>query len=219
MGAAPRSGPRAVPTARQPKQQRSADTQRKIRDATLRCLGEVGYHRLTLARVSEIAGVSKGALFLHYPTKDCLVAAAVENYYEQLAAEYPSIAEKTQAAPPEVRFRAAIQAYWDLASRPEHRGVNEVYSAVRTDPSLAAALAPIAATAAPATGATVVALLGDVGIPEEDLAKFGVIAMFAIESAIRDGHAAGNPRANESVIDDLDEIAQTFWRKKREPRE
>ena len=199
--------PAAAAVPRKPKQERSAATQRKILDATLHCLAEVGYVKLTLARVAEVAGVSKGALFLHYPSKDCLVAATVDSYFAALADEWPRLAKRVRDHSPERRIRAAIQAWWDIALRPEYRGINDVYGAVRTDAALAAALGPTAEGVVPLTKTAVTELFADLDLPQEQVEKFALIALFTIESAVRDGAAMGNPGAHASIVDHLEEIA------------
>lgn len=46
--------------------------------ATVRCVGEVGYHDASVARICRTAGVSQGFLFNRYPTKFDLFRAAIE---------------------------------------------------------------------------------------------------------------------------------------------
>jgi tetracycline repressor-like protein len=57
-------------------QDRSRATQRRLLDATVDCLVEVGWAGTTTTLVSERAGVSRGAQLHHYPTKDALVLGA-----------------------------------------------------------------------------------------------------------------------------------------------
>ncbi len=57
---------------------RSADRDAAILDAAARLLGEVGYTRMTMEAVAAEAGVGKPTLYLRYPSKAELVAAAFE---------------------------------------------------------------------------------------------------------------------------------------------
>ncbi|MGD9572036.1 MAG: TetR/AcrR family transcriptional regulator [Thermoleophilia bacterium] len=57
---------------------RSADRDAAILDAAARLLGEVGYTRMTMEAVAAAAGVGKPTLYLRYPSKADLVAAAFE---------------------------------------------------------------------------------------------------------------------------------------------
>lgn len=71
------AGPLA--TARRSQEQRSNDTRRRLCDAAVALLAEVGYERLTTAQIARRAQVSKGAQAHHYPTKDDLLVAAFEH--------------------------------------------------------------------------------------------------------------------------------------------
>jgi len=77
-------------------QDRSRATQRRLLDATVDCLVEVGWAGTTTTLVAERAGVSRGAQLHHYPTKAALVVAALEHLVdlrnEELAAEAADIA-------------------------------------------------------------------------------------------------------------------------------
>lgn len=55
---------------------RSRDNDRAIRDAAITLLGELGYHRMSMEAVAAAAGVSKPTVYLRYPSKADLVAAA-----------------------------------------------------------------------------------------------------------------------------------------------
>jgi len=57
---------------------KSANTQAKLLDAAADVVRDDGVANLTLDRVAEAAGVSKGGLLYHYPTKQALVAAMLE---------------------------------------------------------------------------------------------------------------------------------------------
>jgi AcrR family transcriptional regulator len=54
------------------------DTRTRLLDAAARVLLTTGAEQLTLAAVAAEAGVSKGGLFYHFPTKQALVAGMVD---------------------------------------------------------------------------------------------------------------------------------------------
>lgn len=56
----------------------SARTPDDYLDATLRVIAEDGAPKLTLAQVAAAAGVSKGGLLHHYPSKDALLKGLLE---------------------------------------------------------------------------------------------------------------------------------------------
>jgi AcrR family transcriptional regulator len=51
------------------------DTRSRILDAALACFAETGYTQATIARIRERSGVSNGALFHQFPTKEAIADA------------------------------------------------------------------------------------------------------------------------------------------------
>lgn len=70
-----------------PKQGRARATKAKLLDAAVSCLAEQGWSATTVAVVAQRAGVSRGAVQYHFPTREDLVLAAVEQMADQRAAE------------------------------------------------------------------------------------------------------------------------------------
>lgn len=69
--------------ARRTQAERSDDMRRRVLDAAVALLGERGYAGLRTAEVALAAGVSKGALTHHFPSKDALVVAVVEHVFRR----------------------------------------------------------------------------------------------------------------------------------------
>ena len=63
---------------REPQQERSRTTRRRLIEAALDSFGERGWHGVTVAGIAERAGVSRGAAQHHFPTREDLVVAAVD---------------------------------------------------------------------------------------------------------------------------------------------
>ena len=62
--------------------ERSAETRKRLLDATVDCLFERGYAGTTTAEIAGRAGFSKGAQLHHFPTKEKLVISALEYLFE-----------------------------------------------------------------------------------------------------------------------------------------
>ncbi|MBT9386466.1 TetR/AcrR family transcriptional regulator [Pseudooceanicola sp. CBS1P-1] len=62
--------------ARQTQADKSAAMQRRLCEATLETLAEVGYEKLSTTLVCEKAGVSRGAMTHHFSSRNALFAAA-----------------------------------------------------------------------------------------------------------------------------------------------
>lgn len=70
-----------------PKQDRSRETRATLVESAVACLAQRGWSATTVAVVAEHAGVSRGAVQHHFPTREDLVLAAVEQMAEQRVAE------------------------------------------------------------------------------------------------------------------------------------
>lgn len=75
----------STPSTRRP----TEDRQREIADAALRLIAEQGLRRFTTAAVAERVGLSEGAIFRHFPSKQAIVAGAIDRVEELLFAAAP----------------------------------------------------------------------------------------------------------------------------------
>jgi AcrR family transcriptional regulator len=84
---APGDAASSGPAARAPRQDRSRATRRRVLEAAVECLAELGWSGSTVTVVAERAGVTRGALQHHFPTREDLFTAAIEHVAaERLAA-------------------------------------------------------------------------------------------------------------------------------------
>lgn len=78
-------------------QARSLETRRRLRDATLDMIVEVGLPRASTPKINERAGVSNGAQQHHYPTRAELIVASLEDltneYTSQLDRHFDEVAD------------------------------------------------------------------------------------------------------------------------------
>lgn len=66
---------------------RSAATREKLMDGAYRVMLELGHAGLRSANISSAAGVSRGGLLHHYPTKEMLIAAVYERIVDRMEAD------------------------------------------------------------------------------------------------------------------------------------
>jgi AcrR family transcriptional regulator len=126
---------------RRTQEQRSREMRARLLEATVECLIEEGYKRMTLARVTRRAGTSVGAQQHHFPTKAELVTQAVGYLAEVRIEEIRrQIAELDDS--PATRVAAALDLTWDTLTGRLNLATRELWTAARTDPALLAALAP-----------------------------------------------------------------------------
>ena len=121
--------------------QKSAMTRDRILDAAINCFINLGYTNVTTAKVASTAGVSRGAMLHHFPSKIDIVKAAVEELH---AKRLKAFRKSVSAAPPagKGRVHLAVQAYWQHVRHPMFVAFFELSVAARTDPELEAILKP-----------------------------------------------------------------------------
>jgi AcrR family transcriptional regulator len=131
--------PVATPPARKP-QQRSRQTRRAILDAAIECLVEDGYAGATTVQIQARAGISRGRLLHHFPSRDDLLVAAVDHLATARCDEV--VAAAAGKARPKDRIDVAIEAMWESTNGPLFIAANEIWVAARTHPELRAVLEP-----------------------------------------------------------------------------
>ncbi len=120
--------------------QKSAATRNLIIEAAIRCFIELGYASTTTTRIAQMAGLSRGAMLHHFPSKIDIVRAAVDHLHaKRLKAFRNSIASIPGDAD---RVRLGLRAYWKHVNHPMFVAFFELSVAARTDPELEAILGP-----------------------------------------------------------------------------
>jgi AcrR family transcriptional regulator len=125
-----------VVQTRQRQADRSAQTRRKLMEATVSCLVERGWTGTTTVLVAERAGVSRGAQLHHFRTRGELVAAAVEYVGAQSVADMLGRAAALPATGD--RTAAVVEFIIDFYVSPLFTAALELWVAARTDPELTA---------------------------------------------------------------------------------
>jgi AcrR family transcriptional regulator len=117
--------------------QKSAMTRDRILDAAIDCFIKLGYTKVTTAKVSDFAGVSRGAMLHHFPSKIELIRAAIEYLHEKLLRDYTMKVSKIPKNLEGVAYRrAGLDAYWDHLNADLFVAYHELCIAGRTDPEL-----------------------------------------------------------------------------------
>ncbi|MBR9808400.1 MAG: TetR/AcrR family transcriptional regulator [Alphaproteobacteria bacterium] len=124
-GATKRRGPHAV---------RSAAMRRKLIDAAIVCLDKYGYGKTTLQKITDEAGVSRGAFLHHFPTRCDLITAVAED----AAVQQNDFVRSTLAKfkPGVELFDAITEATWQALLQPPAIALIEIMMGARSDPEL-----------------------------------------------------------------------------------
>jgi AcrR family transcriptional regulator len=140
--AEPTSRPRPP---RRSRTERSADSRQLILDATLECLHELGYARTTTLTIQARAGVSRGRLLHHFPSREGLLVAACQHLASTHLSElraWPSGSPEHDLEPAADRLDLAVDVLWSTFDQPYFWGAVELWTAARTEPTLRATLRP-----------------------------------------------------------------------------
>lgn len=120
--------------------QKSASTRLQIVEAALRCFVEMGYAGTTTTVIADRAGLSRGAMLHHFPSKIDIVRAAVEHLHAKRLKAFRKAIDKMPRD--EARPRKALEAYLEHVKHPMYVAFLELWIAARTDPELQVILRP-----------------------------------------------------------------------------
>ncbi|MEJ2858163.1 MULTISPECIES: TetR/AcrR family transcriptional regulator [unclassified Saccharothrix] len=140
---------------RQRQADRSRETRRKLMEATVECLVELGWSGTTTTVVAERAGVSRGAQLHHFRTRGELVAAAVEHLGSESVQSL-----KERAARVNGSTVAVVELIADFYASDLFTAALELWVAARTDPDLKTVVVPLEVRLGRETHRLAVELLG-----------------------------------------------------------
>jgi AcrR family transcriptional regulator len=131
-----------APDGPRSRSERTADSRLLILDAAVACLVADGYAGASTLAVQARAGVSRGRLLHHFPSRARLLVAAAEHLTATLLDDTRRRAARLMADQPPGRERVdrAIDLMWATFQEPPFWAAMELWTAARTDPELRAAL-------------------------------------------------------------------------------
>lgn len=113
----------------------------RLKLAVIDTLVDAGYGKATIQKIAESAGVSQGAIFRHFPTREDLIVATAESLSEWMIDEFRQKAKKQTK--PEIDVEKLLKNLHDTLNSRFHFAWIELLIAVRTDTSLKPRLKPI----------------------------------------------------------------------------
>ncbi|MFK8031828.1 MAG: TetR/AcrR family transcriptional regulator [Gammaproteobacteria bacterium] len=120
--------------------QKSASTRNQIVEAAITAFVSLGYAKTTTTSISEIAGLSRGAMLHHFPSKIDIVKAAVDHLH---AKRLSAFRRSVKALPADAdRVKLAVESYWEHVQHPMFVAFFELAVAARTDNELKKILRP-----------------------------------------------------------------------------
>lgn len=153
---------RSANAQRRTQSERRAETRRRLLEATIESLIEVGYAGTTIRAVTERAGVSQGAQSHHFPYRVDLVASAFEYLAEQRIARYVQLARRL-TGDRAVRVRTLLDLLWEDFSSSVFTVAAKLWVAAADDEELRQRLIPVERRINKARTAVIRELAGELG--------------------------------------------------------
>lgn len=119
---------------------KSAATRDQIISAAIRCIVESSYSKTTMMKISEKAGLSRGATLHHFPSKMDIIRAVVAYLHEKRIQAFRRSIKDIPADADMAHM--AIQAYSDHVNHPIYVALFELSVAARADQELREILHP-----------------------------------------------------------------------------
>ena len=199
------------PRGRRTQEERREATIRKLLDAATAALVEIGYADASVQKICERAGVSQGALFRHFATREELMVAVGEDVARRTLLRYRREFESLRDR--EEPLLLAMRLVRDRCRSRLNQAWYELAMAARTSPTLRRGLRPMAARYY-----VDIARLGTELLPELSAAlgeRFGVlvdtiVSVFDGESVHR--FVLPQPRVEEARLELLAGLARIVTR-------
>jgi AcrR family transcriptional regulator len=101
--------PRSQPTSR--KRLTAEDRRAAILEAALEVFSRRGYHAASIDEIAQAAGISKGLIYEHFPSKRELHVSLLERHVQEIFGRLVRSADTSD--PGDVRLRAGVDAFLD----------------------------------------------------------------------------------------------------------
>ena len=121
-------------------------TRSAILEATIQCLLELGYANTTTALIANYAGVSRGAMMHHFPSRISVMRAVIDYLHVLRLQEYRDLMsdiDDPQSKLTDKAIRESVEAAWRYVNLPSFLAYQEMLAASRTDAELRQIIEPV----------------------------------------------------------------------------
>lgn len=108
----------------------ATDARRTIVEATRDCIRQYGLERTSISAIAVAAGVSRPTVYAYFPSRDALVAAAMEQTAAAVASRVAAAARRRARTAPEFAVEALVSARREFRTEPAFYPISHA----RTDP-------------------------------------------------------------------------------------
>ena len=171
-------------------QTKSENTRRSILDAAIQCIYERGYFSTTTEKVAREAGVSRGAMLHHFPSRFDLIKATVIHLHQQRLELYEEQERRIQEDAEHSLVEEGIDAYWRQLHTPLFTVWLELRVASRTDADLQNIMKPAAREFQENWQRVAASVFPDLALSEE-FETANLLTMYLLEGMAVNGVARG----------------------------
>lgn len=128
--------------AKAAQQERSRQTRKQLLEAALSTLSDDGVAATTVSAVAQRAGVSRGAAQYHFPTRDSLLEAMLEEFFTERTQQLRRSVADLPSGPEGAPVRDVVSLVFSFYDHRPFRAVLHVWSAAGSDPELREKITP-----------------------------------------------------------------------------
>jgi AcrR family transcriptional regulator len=111
--------------------ERHAETHRRIIEATIACIDELGFHNTTIQNVSARAGVTVGGVQHHFSSKSQLLEGVLQDSFKHMAFDLNNVLVKGKSLPDRVEL--FVDACWEHCNSPAFQASMQILRGLRNE--------------------------------------------------------------------------------------
>jgi AcrR family transcriptional regulator len=111
--------------------ERHAETHRKILDATIVCIDELGFHNTTIQNVSVLAGITVGGVQHHFSSKSKLLEGVLQDSFQTMAFDLNAVPIEGRSL--EQRVELFVQECWEHCNAPAFQASLQILRGLRNE--------------------------------------------------------------------------------------
>ncbi len=186
--------------------ERRESTRTALLAAAADCLVDTGVAGFTTSEVVRRAGLSNGALFRYFPTKNALLAASIEHVFNRLRAHYE---QAFRDLPADDRTMPRLLAMlWEVMDDPALAAAYDVYTSARTDAWLQTAIEPVVTEHLERLSELGRELLRELPGMDDRVADSAVsLSILSMQGLVVNLMAKPDPDAITRLLEDLDHLS------------
>jgi AcrR family transcriptional regulator len=111
--------------------ERHAQTHRKVLDATIVCIDELGFHNTTIQNVSELAGITVGGVQHHFTSKSRLLEGVLKDSFQTMAFDLNKVPLEGRSL--KERVDLFVDECWEHCNLPAFQASMQILRGLRNE--------------------------------------------------------------------------------------